>query len=133
MKGLVKNSVKSKFKVDYLKSFTYQKIKVYDPYQEDKLVSFSAFTLCSVFEQFSTKKATKLIIVAINDYTREFERSGCEKSNIYIAFEESGIFFSAEKMGPVRIVKPSKKVISAAELAKEGVDWVWMVRDFIFK
>ncbi|MDD0853740.1 hypothetical protein HBN50_11570 [Halobacteriovorax sp. GB3] len=133
MKGLVKSSVKSNFKVDYLKTFTHQKINVFDPYQEDKLVTFSAFSLCNVFDQFSIKKAKKLVIVAINDYTREFERSSCEKSNIFIAFEESGHFFSADKMGPVRIVKPSNKAISAAELAKEGVDWVWMVRDFIFK
>lgn len=132
LKGKVIESLPKTFKVNFLENFPKTVVEVFDPYQGDKKFSFTGISLCNLFDSFAKKDAKSLFVTAVNDYTGTFPRKDCEKSDLYFVYRQDGNYITTDLMGPLRIIRANLGVIDKLKLAKEGVNWIWMVRDLEF-
>lgn len=132
LKGNYKKDVKNTFKVDYLSKYKLKKIKIRDPYQNNKLLEFEGLSLLDIFNNFAPT-ATKLDVTAINLYKVNFKKNHPRAKDTYFVFKENGKFINVDKMGPLRIVRNYNGTIKTNELALEGVEWVWMIKELKFE
>jgi hypothetical protein len=132
LKGNINKDIKQVFKVDYLNKFKLKKIKIRDPYQNNKLLEFEGLSLTDIFNNFAPK-ASKLDVTAINLYKVKFNKNHPRAKQTFFVFKENGKFINVDKMGPLRIVRDFKGTIQSNDLALEGVEWVWMIKELKFE
>ncbi|OIQ20425.1 MAG: hypothetical protein BM556_00335 [Bacteriovorax sp. MedPE-SWde] len=132
LKGNYNKDIKKTFSVDFLNKFKLKKIKINDPYQNNKELEFEGISLAQVFDKLGPK-AKSLDVTAVNLYKIKFDRNHPRAKSTYFVFKENGKYINVDKMGPLRIIRDVKGKISTTELALEGVEWVWMVKELKFE
>ncbi|EQC52584.1 hypothetical protein [Bacteriovorax sp. DB6_IX] len=130
--GNYDKSIKSSFKVDFLNKYKLKKIKIRDPYQDNNFYEFEGLSLADIFNYFGPK-AKSLDVVAINLYKINFKRNHPRAKKTFFVFKENGKFINVDKMGPMRIVRDYQGIIKDTDLALEGVEWVWMIKELRFE
>jgi len=130
--GNYNKEVKNVFKVDFLDKYKLKKIKIRDPYQSNRMLEFEGLSLSDMFKHFGPK-ANSLDVVAINLYKVSFKKEHPRAEKTFFVFKQNGKYINVDKMGPLRIVRDYKGVIEANDLALEGVEWVWMIKELKFE
>lgn len=134
LKGKIKEKgIKAKFKVTYLESFKEKKqVSVYDPYQNNNKYRFEGISLEDLFKLFAPE-SKRVHVKAINLYKITIDRNHVDAKDTFFVFKQNGEYIPVDNMGPLRIVRTGKGKITAKNLALEGVDWVWMVKELEFE
>ena len=52
---------------------------------------------------------------------------------MFLVFKQNNKLIRIDQMGPFRIVKQGKGIISKEDLVYEGIKWDWQVNELVFK
>jgi hypothetical protein len=126
IKGYVK-AVKS-YKMNELSSLPQVKMKIVDPYSHNKKIMFQGVYLSDIFKEHASEGASKLEIIAINDYKVLIPIEVATKEKMILAYKGNELYLTVSNRGPARIVIPYKGKLSEGQLTQKGINWVWFVK-----
>jgi hypothetical protein len=119
------------FKMNELAKLPTTEQVIIDPYSSNKRIKFKGIYLSEIFKTLGNSSATKMHVIAINDYKVTISKSLATSEKMILAFMGDDKYLSVAQRGPARIVIPDKGELSDGALAKEGLNWVWFVKTII--
>ncbi|GEM_PF-3204633 len=130
LKGKVKEE--KTFTIEDISKLPQTTLTINDPYSKNKEIAFEGIYLSKLFDLYAKKSATKIEVIAINDYKVIIDIDFVRREKMLLAIKGDGKYLSVREKGPARIVIPGKGKFGEGTLAKEGVNWVWFVRTIKF-
>ncbi|WP_372654112.1 molybdopterin-dependent oxidoreductase [Halobacteriovorax sp.] len=130
----IKGEVKEEktFTIEEVSKLPQTTLAIHDPYSKNKKISFEGIYLSEIYKLYAKKSATKVEVIAINDYKVVIDIEFVKSEKMLLAIKGDGKFLSVREKGPARIVIPGKGKFEKGSLAKEGVNWVWFVKTINF-
>lgn len=107
--------------------------EIIDPFTANKKIKFKGVLLSKVFSTYGKKGFKSVDVFAINNYLVNIVKEEAKSEQMVLAFKQDNKPIRIDKMGPFRIVKLGKGLISSERLSFEGINWVWQVRKLVFK